>query len=160
MSKLFDDLTALDKKIADRWKIRTRDNDKHVLSVKDVDYILDDVIKSARTTDITEKQGSAIVMLANASIAANAEKSAPAIDRITYYVNIWEKAFRLNLKAFVRDDELRPIADFLRNGAVSKVIFKSPGTNISYTPFDYMAVGKLILKRDVTVFQSMTGGLS
>jgi hypothetical protein len=31
MSKLFDDLAALDKKIADRWKIRMRDNDKHLL---------------------------------------------------------------------------------------------------------------------------------
>ena len=160
MSKLFNDLAILDKKIADRWKIRTRDNDKHVLSAADVDFILADVIKSARTTDITEKQGSAIVMLSNASIAANAAKSAPALDRITFYVNIWEKAFRLNLKPLVTELELRPIADFLRNGAVSKVIFKSPGTNISYAPFDYMAVGKLILNRDVTVLQSMTGGLS
>jgi hypothetical protein len=160
MSKLFDDLAALDKKIADRWKIRTRDNDKHVLSAADVDFILADLIKSARTTDITEKQGSAIVMLANASIAANAAKSAPALHRITYYVNIWEKVFRLNLQPFVTDAELKPIADFLRDGAVSRVIFKSPGTNISYAPFDYIAVGKLILKRDVTVLRSMTGGLS
>jgi len=160
MSKLFDDLAALDKNIADRWKRRTRDNDKHVLSVKDIDYILDDVIKSARTTSITEKQGSAIVMLFNASIAADAEKSAAARDRIIYYVNSWETAFRLNLKAFVMDDELRPIADFLRNGAVSRIAFKSPGTKISYAPFDYIAVGKLILNRNVTVLRSMTGGLS
>src|SRR5262245_15517989 len=120
MSKLFDDLAALDKNIADRWRRRTRDNDKHVLSVKAVHYTLDDVIKSARSTNITEKQGSAIVMLVNASIAANAGKSAPAIHRITYYVNIWEKAFRLNLQPFVKDDELQPFADFLRNGVVSR----------------------------------------
>ena len=31
MSKLFDDLAAIDRKIADRWKIGTRDNNKHVL---------------------------------------------------------------------------------------------------------------------------------
>jgi hypothetical protein len=160
MSKLFDDLTTLDKKIADRWKIRTRDNDKHVLSGADVDFILADLIKSARTTDITEKQGSAIVMMYNASVAANAEKSGAAFDRIAYYANIWEKAFRLNLQPLVTDAELRPIADFLRNGAVSRVIFKSPGTNISYAPFDYIAVGKLILNRDVVVLRSMTGGLS
>src|SRR5215471_17790983 len=131
MRKLFNDLATLDKKIADRWKIRTRDNDKHVLSAADVDFILADVIKSVRTTDITEKQGSAIVMLVNASIAANVAKSAPALHRIAYYVTVWENALRLNLKPFVTDDELRPIADFLRNGAVSRVIFKSPGTNIS-----------------------------
>src|SRR6516165_9121365 len=57
MRKLFDNLAALDKKIADRWKRRTRDKDKHVLSAADVDYIHDDVIKSGRTSDITEKQG-------------------------------------------------------------------------------------------------------
>jgi hypothetical protein len=79
MSKLFDDLAALDKKIADPWKIRTRDNDKHVLSPADVDFILADVIRSARITDITEKQGSAIVMLANTSLATNATKSCAAV---------------------------------------------------------------------------------
>jgi hypothetical protein len=30
MTKLYDDLAALDKKIADRWKIRAHDNDNHV----------------------------------------------------------------------------------------------------------------------------------
>ena len=79
MSKLFDDLAALDKKIADRWKIRSRDNDKQVVSADDVDFILDDVIRSARTTDTTEKRGSAIVMLANASPAANAAKNGAAV---------------------------------------------------------------------------------
>jgi hypothetical protein len=48
---------------------------QHVLSAADVDFVLAEVIKSARTTDITEKQGLAIVMLANASIAANAERN-------------------------------------------------------------------------------------
>ena len=160
MSKLFDDLAALDKKIADRWKIRTRDNDKHVLSAADVDFILADVIKSARTTDITEKQGSAIVMMYNASVAANAAKSGAAFDRIVYYVNIWEKAVCLNMQPIVAVEDLLPIADFLRHGVVSRVIFKSPGTNISYAPFDYIVVGQLILNRDVKVFMSKTGGLS
>lgn len=160
MSKLYDDLAALDKKIADRWKIRTGDNDKHVLSAADVDFILADLIKSARTSDITEKRGSAIIMMYNASVTANAAKSGAAFDRIVYYVNIWEKAFRLNMQPVVKTEDLLPIADFLRNGVVSRVIFKSPGTNISYAPFDYIAVGQLILNRDVTVFMSKTGGLS
>jgi hypothetical protein len=160
MSKLYDHLAALDKKLADRWKIRTRDNDKHVLSAADVDFILADLIKSARTTDITEKQGAAIVMMYNASVAASAEKSGAAFDRIAYYVKIWEKAFRLNMQPFVRDEDLLPIADFLRNGAVSRVAFKSPGTKMSYAPFDYIVVGQLILNRDVLVFMSKTGGLS
>src|SRR6202007_2551534 len=101
MSEFFDDLVTLDKKIADRWKIRRRDNDKHVLSAKDVDYILTMLSNPpARTTDITEKQGKAIVMIVNATIAADAKKSAPAVDRIAYYVTVWESALRLNLKPF------------------------------------------------------------
>ena len=160
MSDLFNNLTALDRKLADRWKIRTRDNVRHVLTAADVDFILADVIRSARTTDITEQQGSAIIMLLNASLAANSARSAAALNRIIYYVNIWEKALHLNLQAIVENEKLQPLADFFRNGVVSRIIFKSPGTSISYAPFDYIAVGQLIVNRDVQVFMSRTGGLS
>src|SRR5215510_3278479 len=98
MSDLFNNLTALDRKLANRWKIRTRDNVRHVLTPADIDFILADLIKSARTTDITENQGSAIIMMYNASVAANSEKSGAAFDRIVHYVNIWRKAFRLNMQ--------------------------------------------------------------
>jgi len=160
MSQLFDDLALLDRKIANRWKIRTRDIVRHVLTAADIDFIFADLIKSAHTTDITEDQGSAIVMLLNASLAANAAKSSAALDRIVHYVNIWEKAFRLNLKPIVGEEKLQPMADFFRNGVVSRILFKSPGTNISYAPFDYIAVGQLILDGDVKVYMSKTGGLS
>jgi hypothetical protein len=160
MSQLFDNLTALDRNIANRWKIRTRDNVRHVLTAADVDFILADVIRSARTTDITEQQGSAIIMLLNASLAANSANSAAALNRIVFYVNTWEKALHLNLQAIVEKERLQPIADFFRNGVVSRIIFKSPGTNISYAPFDYIAVGQLIVNRGVQVFMSRTGGLS
>ena len=99
-------------------------------------------------------------MMVNASLAANSAKSDAAFDRIIHYVNIWEKAFRLNLQPIVGEEQLQSIADFFRNGAVSRIMFKSPGTNISYAPFDYIAVGQLILNRDVKVFMSKTGGLS
>src|SRR5262249_37814744 len=160
MSKLYDDLAALDKKIADRWKTRTRDNDMHVLSATDIDFILADVIKSARTTDITEKQGSAIVKLMQASLAADEKKSDPALRRLAHYVDVLGDAKRLNLQPLVTREELKPIADILGRDTVSRIIFKSPGTKISYAPFDYIAVGQLILNRDVKVFMSMAGGLS
>ena len=160
MSQFLHDLALLDPKIANRWKIRTHDNVRHVLSAADIDFIFADVMKSAHTTDITEDQGSAIIMMLNASIAANAAKSDAAIDRIVHYVNIWEKAFRLNLKPIVGQENLQPMADFFRNGVVSRIAFKSPGTNISYAPFDYIAVGQLILNGDVKVYMSKTGGLS
>ena len=158
MSQLFDSLTALDRKLADRWKIRTRDNAKHILTPADIDFILSDLIKSARTTDITANQGSAIIMMFNAS--ANSGKSGAAFDRIVHYVNIWEKAFRLNVQPVVDKGQLQQLADFLGNGVVSRITFKSPGTNISYAPFDYIAVGQLIVNREVKVFISQTGGLS
>jgi hypothetical protein len=160
MSQLFDELAKLDRNIANRWKTRTRDNERHILSGRDIDFILVDVIGTARTTDITERQGTAIVLLINASIQVDSEKSAAALDRIVYYLNLWYKAIRLNLQPVFELDALLPIADFLRNRVVSRVIFKSPGTGISYAPFDYIAVGQLILNRDVTVFMSKTGGLS
>jgi hypothetical protein len=160
MSTLYNDLALLDRKMADRWKTRSRDDVRHVLSAADVDFILADVIRSARTTDITEKQGSAIIMMLNASLAANAAKSGAALDRITYYVDIWQAALRLNMQPFTKTEDLLPIANFLGNGVVSRVVFKSPGTNISYAPFDYIAVGQLILNGDVLVFMSKTGGLS
>jgi hypothetical protein len=160
MSQLFDSLTALDRKLADRWKIRTRDNARHILTPADIDFILADLIKSARTTDITANQGSAIIMMYNASVAANSEKSGAAFDRIVHYINIWEKAFRLNLQPVVDQGQLQQLADFLGNGVSGRITFKSPGTNISYAPFDYVAVGQLIVNRDVKVFISHTGGLS
>ena len=63
MSQLFDGLAALDRRIANRWKIRTHDNVRHIPTAADIDFIFADIIRSARTTDITENQGSAIIML-------------------------------------------------------------------------------------------------
>jgi len=63
MSQLLDSLTALDRKLANRWKIRTRDNTRHNLTPVDIDFILVDLIKSARTTDITADQGKAIILM-------------------------------------------------------------------------------------------------
>jgi hypothetical protein len=160
MSQLFDNLAALDRKLADRWRIRTRDNVRHILTPADIDFILRELIRSPRTTDITANQGSAIIMMFNASVEANSEKSGAAFDRIVHYVNIWEKAFRLNMQPILDQGQLQQIAELLGNGVVSRITFKSPGTNISYAPFDYIAVGQLIMNRDVKVFMSYSGGLS
>ena len=80
MSDLFNNLKLLDRKLADRWNIRTRNNVRHILTPADIDFILGDLIRSARTTDITDNQGSAIIMMYNASVVANSEKSGAAFD--------------------------------------------------------------------------------
>jgi hypothetical protein len=60
---------------------------------------------------------------------------------------IWEKAFRLNMQPIVDEEQLQQIANLLGNGVVSRITFKSPGTNITYAPLDYIAVGQLIVNR-------------
>jgi hypothetical protein len=75
-----------------------------IMSATDIDFILADVIKSARTTDLTEKQGSAIVKLMQASLAVDEEKSAPALKRLAHYVDVWGDAQRLNLQPLVTQD--------------------------------------------------------
>jgi hypothetical protein len=85
MSQLLDGLAALDRNIANHWKIRTHDNVRHVLTAADIDFIFADIIKYARTIDISENEGSAIIMLLNVSMAANAAKSGAALNRIVHY---------------------------------------------------------------------------
>jgi hypothetical protein len=99
-------------------------------------------------------------MMVNASPAANAAKSDAALDRIIHYINIWEKAFRLNLQPMVEEEQLPSMADFSATAPSAGSYFKSPGTKISYAPFDYVAVGQFILNGDVKVYMSRTGGLS
>ena len=46
MSEPFNGLAALDRNIANRWKIRTDDNVRHVLTAANIDFIFADIIKS------------------------------------------------------------------------------------------------------------------
>jgi hypothetical protein len=83
--------------------------------------------------DITANQGSAIIMMYNASVAANSEKSGAAFDRIVHYVNIWEKAFRLNMQSIVDEEQLQQVADLLGNGVVPRMKSISAGVRICLT---------------------------
>src|SRR6185436_4075483 len=48
----------------------------------------------------------------------------------------------------------------LRDGVVSNVNFLSPGTGIVYAPFNYIAVGQLVLGKEVLVAISKSGLIS
>ena len=158
---LYDDIAALDRNIADRWKTRMNGKmDKPVLTAADVDFIVSDIVESLKTSDgITQKQGEALVLLSNASIDADDLKSKAGIKRLRHYVNIWEKALKLNLK-IATDADFPLFSAALSNELVSRVTFKSPGTKISYSPSDYVAVGQLIIRKEVTVMFSQSGGLA
>jgi len=71
MSALYDQVAALDKGIADRWKARTRDNPGHKLTPGDIDAIVSPMLKKSDlqrgAARITEKQAEAIVALVRAT---------------------------------------------------------------------------------------------
>lgn len=54
-------IAALDKGVADRWKVRTHDNGQHKLTPADVDSIISPLLKTEKkaSAKITEKQAEA-----------------------------------------------------------------------------------------------------
>ena len=60
----------------------------------------------------------------------------------------------------VTDDNVSVFAEALSNELVTRIAFKSPGTKISYVPSDYIAVGQLMIRKDLTVMFSQSGGLA
>lgn len=158
---LYDDVAALDRGIADRWKTRVRGKmDRPVLTTQDIDYIVHDIVLAIKSKkDVTKAQGEALILISNASIEADDTKSMPGIDRLRHYVNLWDKALRLNLQ-LAWDSDFPNFVNALGNELISRIMFKSPGTKITYAPFDYQAVGQLIKNKEISVFYSSTGGLS
>ena len=61
MGKLYDETAHEDKKIADRWKARTREDLSHRLSVSDIEYIIGPVFHGG--AKITEKQGKTLILI-------------------------------------------------------------------------------------------------
>ena len=86
---LYDEIAALDRNLADRWKIRMNGKmDKPVLTAADVDFIVSDIVRSFTPGGgITQKQGEALMLLSNASIEADGRKSDAGICRLDRYVN-------------------------------------------------------------------------
>jgi hypothetical protein len=158
---LLKEVKDADPKIAARWQARvTGKMDKPVLTPDDIDFIVADLAKQLKTRDITQNEGLALIAITNASIAADSGKSKAGLVRFIYYVNIWDKANRLNLVPLVTSDELLPISDFLRGGIAANISFMSPGTGIIYTPRNYNAVGVLVFGREVMVAISKSGLIS
>jgi hypothetical protein len=154
VSQLYDQIAALDRGIADRWKARTGDNPQHKLTPADVDAIISPLLKTEKkaSAKITEKQAEAIVNLVRET---GLDKG--ALDRIRFWVNFAEKSLALDLQALVSPDELLPISQSL--ATASKISFASPGTNINYAPHDYMAIAELIQRQKIMVFQAKMADL-
>jgi hypothetical protein len=150
MSALYDQVAALDKGIADRWKLRTHDDPKHKLSPGDIDAIVSPLLKAEKKEGrpfITQKQAEAIVALVQVT-----NFSQGGLDRLRFWVQFAEASIALDLRPLVSSDELSPIYKAL--AVASNFSFSSPGTNIAYAPHHYMGIAELIKEVKITVFQA------
>lgn len=156
MSALYDQVAALDKGIADRWKGRTRDNPGHKLTPGDIDAIMSPLLKKADlrrgTARITEKEAEAIVTLVRTT---NFDKG--GVDRLRYWVQLAQDSLALDLKALVTADELAPIHQALAIAA--NFSFSSPGTKVNYAPHHYIGISELIKQSKINVFQAQMSDL-
>ena len=151
LSALYDQVAALDKGIADRWKAQTHDNPHHKLTAADVNVIVSPLLKgmAAAKKDrvfITEKQAEAIVTLVQATDFAPG-----GLDRLRFWVQFAEDSIALDMKPLVTSDQLSPIHNVLAVG--SKFSFTSPGTHIVYAPHHYLGISKLIKDNKISVFE-------
>ena len=153
MGEIFDRAAALDRSIAERWKTRTREDTRRPLTSGDLDFIVGPSFSPARR--ITEAEGKAMV-----TIFQECTFAAGAFDRLVFYVERGRNADNLNMVTLTTDEELAHVYAALGHDVVGKILFKSPGTRLTYAPFDYIGVRDLIAQRHVTVRMSKLGGLA
>jgi len=156
MSTLYDQVAALDKGIADRWKERTHDDPKHKLTPTDIDVIVSPLLKKSDlrrgVARITEKQAEAIVSLVRAT---NFDKG--GVDRLRFWVQLAQDSLALDLTPLVADDELVPIYRALAIAATFS--FASPGTKVNYAPHHYVGIAELVKQHKINVYQAQMSDL-
>jgi hypothetical protein len=153
MGELYDKVAASDRGIADRWKLRTREDKARRLVPADVDYIFGPVF--AGRGKLKPAHGEATVALLEV-----VPMTREAIVRIRKYISDADYAGRFNLIPLTTEAELLHINRALSHDIVGKIIFKSPGTLISYMPTDYLAIRELIAQKRISVFEAKTGGMT
>jgi hypothetical protein len=153
MGELFNAVARHDQGVAERWKVRTRENASRELQPADIDFIIGPIFQG--TGAITEEQGKAIIALLE-PLRVNVE----AVRRLRVLVDGAESLNRWRLMPLVTADELRPVYTALGQGVVGKIRFKSPGTGLTYAPFDYLAIANLMAEKKIAVFESKVGMLT
>lgn len=151
MSALYDQIAALDKGIADRWKSRSNDNPDYELTDRDVDAIVHPLLNTTNPAlgrkGISEKQAQAIVKMLH-----EAKISQGGMDRMRFLIGAAQDASALDMTQVTTDEDLSRIIKALSLGATFS--FTSPGTNIAYAPHHYWGIAKLISQHKITVFQA------
>ena len=152
MSDLYDKVAKLDRSIADRWKARSKDKPEYKLQGADIDAIVGPLVKSGT---VTENQVKAIVVLVQGSKYGSVEAIR---NRLRYYVQLMENRLLLPMEPLV-GSALAPVFDALSASTVSMISFTSPKTGVSYAPFDYLAIRKLIDASKLIVAEVRVNGL-
>lgn len=146
MSLLFDALKKLDPNFANAWRAQTGDRER-ALTASELTALL------SKLNGLSEGSARGILELAKRKfLPANAEAVfKPFIDK-------WDQADKLNYVSSAAIS--KQIGELLGSAYVNKILFKSPATLYSYSPLDYIAVGKLVVAGKIAVLLSNTGGLS
>lgn len=147
-SKFYDELAALDRGIANRWKARSRDNPKYELKLKDMEAILEPLLFNNPSKKITDNQIKAI-----AKLVTEVEWTLEAGLAAQTYVQLAVKYgfMARGGQVLVTPDELRDVTNALGMGMTGKIAFKSPRTNFSYVPGHYQVILDLISKHEIIV---------
>jgi hypothetical protein len=146
MSILFDELNKLDGKFSAAWKEQTKDSER-ALTPKEFETLV------SKLDGLNEGAARCILELAKRKhLPATAE----AI--LKPFVDKWATADKLN---YISNDAIsKQISDVLGSALVSKILFKSPLTNHSYSPSDYALIGRLVADKKIGVRISNTGMIS
>jgi hypothetical protein len=150
MGELRRQLLAKNKAIADRWAARTEENLGHRLTAADIDFILGPLLKKGRP--IADAEGEAIILILQSSMV-----EIDAVDRIRDLVTEAIDHGRWGIPQLTTPKDLAPIFQALGHDVVSPIIFKSPGTLITYSPSKYLAIKLLIMDNKIKVFQVKGG---
>jgi len=153
MGKLYEEAAHEDKKIADRWQKRTKEDLSHELTVSDIEYLIGPVFHGG--AKITENQGRALILILEPS-----KLTRDAVKRLRRYADNADLNEKWKVVHLVSDDELGVVYKALRQDVVAKIIFKSPGTGITYAPVDYNVIARLIYEKEIAVYQAKAGGFS
>jgi hypothetical protein len=153
VSDLFKRVFAMDPGVADRWKKRTKDDPSQKLTAADIDAIVGPLL--SHKNKISEGQGNAIVELMQSP-----RFTKEAFDRLKKYYTEARKEVRSHFDVqILKGDALKPVYAALGHATIGKIMFKSPGTNISYSPGDYRAVADIIRDELIDVFEIRIGEL-
>ena len=154
--ELYDVLLGLDRGIANRWKARSRGDQRHKLTEADIVNIVGLLIKDQ--TALYEAQAAALMTL-----VWGADFTPDGLATFNALVQLFDDdwgLFRAGAHPLVAPGELKFVNDAFGMGVISRIRFRSPKTGLTYGPESYLAIQQLIATSKILVLEVRTGGVS